>query len=76
MHITKIELEDIKSHREATFEFQRGTTAITGENGAGKTTIIEAVASDAQSCIRSLPHLQLPRSIRRTASTWKRCPSR
>jgi DNA repair protein SbcC/Rad50 len=44
MHITKIELEDIKSHREASFEFQRGTTAITGENGAGKTTLIEAVA--------------------------------
>ncbi|MBA2493137.1 MAG: SMC family ATPase, partial [Acidobacteria bacterium] len=44
MHITKIELEDIKSHAEATFEFQRGTTAITGENGAGKTTLIEAVA--------------------------------
>ncbi|MGI8642444.1 MAG: hypothetical protein ACR2MG_21145 [Pyrinomonadaceae bacterium] len=44
MHITKIELEDIKSHRDATFEFQRGTTAITGENGAGKTTLIEAVA--------------------------------
>ena len=44
MHITKIELEDIKSHRAATFEFERGTTAITGENGAGKTTIIEAVA--------------------------------
>ncbi len=44
MHITKIELEDIKSHQAATFEFQRGTTAITGANGAGKTTIIEAVA--------------------------------
>ncbi|MGI8786860.1 MAG: AAA family ATPase [Pyrinomonadaceae bacterium] len=44
MHITKIELEDIKSHRAATFEFERGTTAITGANGAGKTTIIEAVA--------------------------------
>lgn len=44
MHITRIELEDIKSHREATFNFQRGTTAITGANGAGKTTIIEAVA--------------------------------
>lgn len=44
MHITKIELEDIKSHRETTFTFQRGTTAITGENGAGKTTLIEAVA--------------------------------
>ena len=44
MHITKIELEDIKSHKAATFEFERGTTAITGANGAGKTTIIEAVA--------------------------------
>ncbi len=44
MHITKIELEDIKSHTAATFEFERGTTAITGANGAGKTTIIEAVA--------------------------------
>lgn len=44
MHITKIELEDIKSHAEATFIFQQGTTAIMGENGAGKTTLIEAVA--------------------------------
>ncbi len=44
MHITKIQLEDIKSHREAVYEFARGTTAITGENGAGKTTLIEAVA--------------------------------
>lgn len=44
MHITKIELEDIKSHQAATFNFERGTTAITGANGAGKTTLIEAVA--------------------------------
>ena len=44
MHITKIELEDIKSHQASVFEFTRGTIAITGENGAGKTTLIEAVA--------------------------------
>ena len=44
MHITRVELENIKSHRQAAFDFQRGTTAITGANGAGKTTIIEAVA--------------------------------
>ena len=44
MHITKIELEDIKSHADSKFEFGRGKTAITGENGAGKTTLIEAVA--------------------------------
>ncbi len=44
MHISKIELENIKSHGSSTFEFSRGTTAITGDNGAGKTTIIEAIA--------------------------------
>lgn len=44
MHISKIELENIKSHASSIFEFSRGTTAITGENGAGKTTIIESIA--------------------------------
>jgi DNA repair protein SbcC/Rad50 len=44
MHITKVELENIKSHFKSTFEFSRGTTAITGRNGAGKSTIIESIA--------------------------------
>ncbi len=44
MHITRVELENIKSYKHAVFQFRRGTTAITGENGAGKTTILEAIA--------------------------------
>ena len=44
MHISQVELENIKSHASSVFKFSKGTTAITGENGAGKTTIIEAVA--------------------------------
>ena len=44
MHISKVELENIKSHIDSKFEFSRGSTAITGKNGAGKTTIIEAIA--------------------------------
>ena len=44
MFIKRVELEDIKSHAESTFEFERGSTSICGENGAGKTTIIEAIA--------------------------------
>ena len=44
MHIVDVKLENIKSHRNSSFNFEHGTTAITGENGAGKTTIIEAVA--------------------------------
>ncbi len=44
MYIVSVELENIKSHKSAKFDFERGTTAITGANGAGKTTIIEAIA--------------------------------
>lgn len=44
MHVTRVELENIKSYEHAEFQFERGTTAITGENGAGKTTILEAIA--------------------------------
>src|SRR5215213_2261898 len=44
MHVTRVELENIKSYEQGVFTFSRGTTAITGENGAGKTTILEAIA--------------------------------
>lgn len=44
MHITRIELENIKSHEDSKYEFSRGSIAVTGPNGAGKTTLIEAVA--------------------------------
>jgi DNA repair protein SbcC/Rad50 len=44
MHVTRVELDNIKSHAHSVYTFSRGTTAITGENGAGKTTILEAIA--------------------------------
>jgi exonuclease SbcC len=44
MHVTRVELDNIKAYVRAEFDFQRGITAITGENGAGKTTILEAIA--------------------------------
>ncbi len=48
MHVTRVELENIKSYgsggARGEFSFSKGTTAIVGENGAGKTTILEAVA--------------------------------
>ena len=43
MLITRIELENIKSYRQINLDFRRGTTAIGGANGAGKTTIVEAI---------------------------------
>jgi exonuclease SbcC len=43
MLITRIELENIKSYRQVTVDFRRGTTAISGANGTGKTTLVEAI---------------------------------
>src|SRR5947199_527442 len=43
MLITRIELENIKSYRHIAIDFRCGTTAISGSNGAGKTTVVEAM---------------------------------
>ncbi|HLI06828.1 MAG TPA: SMC family ATPase [Ktedonobacteraceae bacterium] len=43
MLITRVELENIKSYRQIAVDFRRGATAISGANGAGKTTILEAI---------------------------------
>ena len=43
MLITRVELENIKSYRQLAVDFRRGATAISGSNGAGKTTILEAI---------------------------------
>jgi exonuclease SbcC len=44
MHITEVQLKNIKSHVDSLYRFGKGTTAITGVNGAGKTTILEGIA--------------------------------
>ncbi len=44
MQILSVALQNFKTHRDRYFEFQPGTNAICGENGAGKTSILEAIA--------------------------------
>ncbi|HHX63497.1 MAG TPA: SMC family ATPase [Chloroflexi bacterium] len=43
MMILSVELHDFKSYRDATLHFLPGTNAILGANGAGKSTILEAI---------------------------------
>ncbi|MCB0071190.1 MAG: AAA family ATPase, partial [Caldilineaceae bacterium] len=43
MQILSLTLEDIKSYDRAAIEFTPGTNAIVGQNGAGKSTILEAI---------------------------------
>jgi len=43
MWLTALELENFKSYEKARISFQRGTQAIIGENGAGKSSLLEAI---------------------------------
>ncbi len=44
MQILSVTLKNFKTHQDKHFEFELGTNAICGENGAGKTSILEAIA--------------------------------
>jgi DNA repair protein SbcC/Rad50 len=44
MEILSVALTNFKTHRDRYFEFRSGTNAICGQNGAGKTSILEAIA--------------------------------
>ncbi|MEM8610498.1 MAG: SMC family ATPase [Cyanobacteria bacterium P01_H01_bin.105] len=44
MYLLSVALTNFKTHRDRNFEFQLGTNAICGANGAGKTSILEAIA--------------------------------
>jgi exonuclease SbcC len=41
--IQKVELKNIKSYKNGTIDFQEGITSLYGLNGAGKSTIVEAI---------------------------------
>jgi len=43
MRINTIELKNFRNHKEASFEFEKGINLILGENGSGKTSILDAV---------------------------------
>ena len=43
MILKELKMKNFKSHKDTTIKFHEGITIITGENGAGKTTIFEAI---------------------------------
>jgi len=43
MLLKSVELRNIKSYRSETIDFSEGINGICGENGHGKTTILEAI---------------------------------
>lgn len=44
MRLTELRLRNFRNHRDSSFEFNDGTNVLLGDNGQGKTNVIEAVA--------------------------------
>ena len=44
MIFTRLKLNNFKSHKNTTIDFKKGISVIVGENGAGKSTILEAIS--------------------------------
>ncbi|MEE1134611.1 MAG: SMC family ATPase, partial [Methanobrevibacter sp.] len=44
MIFTKLKLNNFKSHEHTVIPFDKGISVIVGENGAGKSTILEAIS--------------------------------
>ena len=44
MIFTKLKLVNFKSHENTIIDFEKGISVIVGENGAGKSTILEAIS--------------------------------
>nr|MDQ3328290.1 AAA family ATPase [Chloroflexota bacterium] len=55
MRILRVQLTNVKSYKEVEVRFAHGTNCICGENGAGKTTIVEAIG---WALFNSLPYSQ------------------
>lgn len=43
MHLNRLQLFEFKNHQERNFEFCEGINCITGQNGTGKTNILDAI---------------------------------
>ena len=43
MYVRKITLRNFRNHEKTTFEFEPGLNVINGENGVGKTSLVEAI---------------------------------
>ena len=43
MAIHRLKLVSVRNHKEKEFDFSPGVTVIWGENGSGKTAVLEAI---------------------------------
>ncbi len=69
MRIDKIQLQNFKKYAEQTFDFHKQFTLLVGENGSGKTTVLDALAVAAGIWLKDPPDSLLNNSRRNILSS-------
>ena len=64
MHIDRLTVSNFKKFDEETFEFHRQFTLLVGDNGAGKTAVLDALRVGVGAYLLGIPHSRAP-SIKR-----------
>jgi len=64
MRIDRLTVSNFKNFEEETFEFHRQFTLVVGDNGAGKTAVLDALRIGVGAYLLGIPHSRAP-SIRR-----------
>src|SRR5512147_1812508 len=44
MHLTRLSLKNFRNHHDTSFDFAEGINVLLGDNGQGKTNVIEAIS--------------------------------
>ena len=60
MHLKQVTIENFRGIQEMTLELQPGINLLIGDNGVGKTTVLEAIVAGLRACFTNIPDITVP----------------
>ena len=60
MYLKQVTIENFRGIEEMTLEFMPGVNLVIGDNGVGKTTVLEAIAAGLRACFTNIPDITVP----------------
>ena len=59
MYLKQVTIENFRGIGEMTLEFQPGVNLLIGDNGVGKTTVLEAIVAGLGACFKRTGHIPM-----------------
>ena len=60
MHLKQVTIENFRGISQMTLELQSGINLLIGDNGVGKTTVLEAIVAGLRACFTNIPDITVP----------------